>query len=293
MTKKKKRMIVFAVVATILLGLIIWTAWGNTALELNRYIISSDRLPEAFDGYRIAHVSDLHNTEIGKDNEKLLAMLREADPDIIAITGDIIDSRNTDIDIVLQFTKTAMEIAPCYYVTGNHEARVSEYDELKAGLTEQGVIILEDKCIGLDKSEETISLLGVNDPSFQTDYLFGDSETVMQSKLQEIINEEDTYTILLSHRPELFEVYTESKVDLVLSGHAHGGQFRLPFVGGLVAPNQGLFPKYDSGLYTEENTNMIVSKGIGNSILPFRFNNRPEVILIELKYSNRGVQNEK
>ena len=293
MTKKKKRMIVFAVVATILLGLIIWTAWGNTALELNRYIISSDRLPEAFDGYRIAHVSDLHNTEIGKDNEKLLAMLREADPDIIAITGDIIDSRNTDIDIALQFTKTAMEIAPCYYVTGNHEARVSEYDELKAGLTEQGVIILEDKCIGLDKSEETISLLGVNDPSFQTDYLFGDSETVMQSKLQDIINEEDTYTILLSHRPELFEVYKESKVDLVLSGHAHGGQFRLPFVGGLVAPNQGLFPKYDSGLYTEENTNMIVSKGIGNSILPFRFNNRPEVILIELKYSNRGVQNEK
>lgn len=288
MTKKKKRIIIFAVVAAILLALIVWTAWGNTALELNRYIISSDRLPEAFDGYRIAHVSDLHNTEIGKDNEKLLAMLREADPDIIAITGDIIDSRNTDIDIALQFTKTAMEIAPCYYVTGNHEARISKYDELKQGLTEQGVIILEDKCIGLDKSEETISLLGVNDPSFQTDYLFGDSETVMQSKLQDIINEEDTYTILLSHRPELFEVYTESKVDLVLSGHAHGGQFRLPFVGGLVAPNQGLFPKYDAGLYTEENTNMIVSKGIGNSILPFRFNNRPEVILIELICSNLG-----
>ena len=131
-------------------------------------------------------------------------------------------------------------------------------------------------------SGETIVLLGVNDPSFQTDYLFGDSETVMQSKLQEIINEEDTYTILLSHRPELFKVYTESKVNLVLSGHAHGGQFRIPFMGGLVAPNQGLFPKYDAGLYTEENTNMIVSRGIGNSILPFRFNNRPEVILIDL-----------
>lgn len=293
MTKKKKRMIVFAVVATILLVLIIWTAWGNTALELNRYTVSSERLPEAFDGYRIAHVSDLHNTEMGKDNDKLLKMLRAADPDIIAITGDIIDSRNTDIDLALQFTKTAMEIAPCYYVTGNHEARVSEYDELKEGMIELGVVVLEDRRIELEQSKETITLLGVNDPSFQTDYLFGDSETVMQSKLQEIINEEDTYTILLSHRPELFEVYTESKVDLVLSGHAHGGQFRLPFVGGLVAPNQGLFPKYDAGLYTEENTNMIVSKGIGNSILPFRFNNRPEVILIELKYSNRGVQNEK
>lgn len=283
MTRKKKRIIVFAVVATILLGLIIWTAWGNTALELNHYTISSDRLTEAFDGYRIAHVSDLHNTEMGKDNEKLLDMLQEADPDIIAITGDIIDSRNTDIDVALQFTKDAMEIAPCYYVTGNHEARVSEYDELKEGMIELGVVVLEDGRIELEQSGETITLLGVKDPSFQTDYLFGDSETVMQSKLQEIVNEEDSYTILLSHRPELFEVYTESKVDLVLSGHAHGGQFRLPFVGGLVAPNQGLFPKYDAGLYTEENTNMVVSKGIGNSILPFRFNNRPEVILIELQ----------
>ena len=282
MTVKKKRIIVLAVVAVILLALIIWTAWGNTALELNTYTISSERLPEGFDGYRIAHISDLHNAEMGKNNEKLLDMLREAEPDIIAITGDIIDSRNTDIDVALQFTKDAMEIAPCYYVTGNHEARVSEYDELKEGLTEQGVIILEDECIELEQSGKTISLLGVNDPSFQTDYLFGDSETVMQSKLQEIINEDDTYTILLSHRPELFEVYTESKVDLVLSGHAHGGQFRLPFSGGLVAPNQGLFPKYDAGLYIEENTNMIVSRGIGNSILPFRFNNRPEVILIDL-----------
>ena len=283
MTVKKRKIIVLAVVAVLLLALIIWTAWGNTALELNTYTISSDRLPGAFDGYRMAHVSDLHNAEMGKDNDKLLDMLRETEPDIIAITGDIIDSRNTDIDIALQFTKAAMEIAPCYYVTGNHEARVSEYDELKEGMIELGVVVLEDGRINLEQSGETVSLLGVNDPSFQTDYLFGDSETVMQSKLHEITNEEDTYTILLSHRPELFEVYTESKVDLVLSGHAHGGQFRLPFVGGLVAPNQGLFPKYDAGLYTEENTNMIVSKGIGNSILPFRFNNRPEVILIELQ----------
>ena len=288
MTMKKKRIIVFAVVVAFLLVLFVWSAWGNTLLELNTYTISSGRLPKAFDGYRIAHISDLHNTEMGKDNKKLLDMLREAKPDIIAITGDLIDSRNTDIEIALKFTGAAMEIAPCYYVTGNHEARVSEYDELKEGMIELGVAVLEDGCIELEQSGETITLLGVNDPSFQTDYLFGDSKTVMQSKLQEIINEEETYTILLSHRPELFEVYRESKVDLVLSGHAHGGQFRLPFVGGLVAPNQGLFPKYDAGLYTEDNTNMIVSRGIGNSILPFRFNNRPEVILIELKYNDLG-----
>ena len=288
MTVKKKRIIALAVVAAILLALIIWMAWGNTALQLNTYTISSERLPETFDGYRIAHVSDLHNAELGKDNEKLLNMLREAKPDIIAITGDIIDSRNTDINIALQFTNAAMEIAPCYYVTGNHEARVSEYDELKAGLIEQGVVVLEDATTEISLDGDTITLIGVNDPSYQTDYLFGDSETVMNGKLQEISDVENGFTVLLSHRPELFEIYADNNMDLVLSGHAHGGQFRLPFVGGLVAPNQGLFPKYDAGIYTEENTNMIVSKGIGNSILPFRFNNRPEVILIELNCSDSG-----
>ena len=271
-----------AVVAAVLLALIIWTVWGNTALELNTYTISSDILPEAFDGYRIAHISDLHNAEMGKDNEKLLDMLRETEPDIIAITGDIIDSRNTNIDIALQFTKAAMEIAPCYYVTGNHEARISKYDELKAGMEAAGVVVLEDEKTKISLEGGEITLIGVNDPSYQTDYLFGDAEAVMQSKLQEISDAENEFTILLSHRPELFEVYADNKMDLVLSGHAHGGQFRLPFVGGLVAPNQGLFPKYDAGLYTEENTNMIVSRGIGNSIIPFRFNNRPEVILIDL-----------
>lgn len=283
MTAKKKRIIILAVVSAILVALIIWIIWGNTALELNRYTISSDRLPEAFDGYRIAHISDLHNAEMGKDNEMLLDMLREAEPDIIAITGDMIDSRNTDIEIAVQFVEQAVKIAPCYYVTGNHEARVSEYDTLKEALVEIGVFVLEDEQIEIERSGENITLLGVDDPSFRTDYLFGDSATVMKSKLQELKNDESTYTILLSHRPELFDVYAESDIDVILSGHAHGGQFRLPFVGGLVAPNQGLFPKYDAGLYTEENTNMIVSRGIGNSILPFRFNNRPEVILTELQ----------
>ena len=288
MTVKKKRIIALAVVAAILLALIIWTAWGNTALQLNVYTISSDRLPEAFDGYRIAHVSDLHNAELGEDNEKLLDILQEAKPDIIAITGDIIDSRNTDIEIALQFTKAAMEIAPCYYVTGNHEARVSEYDELKAGLIKQGVVVLEDATSEISRDGDAITLIGVNDPSYQTDYLFCDSETVMNGKLQEISDEENGFTVLLSHRPELFEIYADNNMDLILSGHAHGGQFRFPFVGGLVAPNQGLFPKYDAGLYTEENTNMVVSRGIGNSILPFRFNNRPEVILIELEHKDAG-----
>lgn len=280
--KNKKRRIVLAVIVAILSALIIWIIWGNTALELSTYTVTSDKLPEAFDGYRIAHISDLHNTEIGANNENLISMIKNAEPDMIAITGDLIDSRNTNVETALQFAEKAIKIAPCYYVSGNHEARVSEYEELKSGLTELGVIVLEDERTEIEISGEKISLLGVDDPSLQTDYLFGDSATVMQNKLQGLVVDGNIYTILLSHRPELYEVYTESKVDLVLSGHAHGGQFRLPFVGGLVAPNQGFFPEYDSGLYSEDNTNMIVSRGIGNSFLPFRFNNRPEVILIEL-----------
>ena len=283
MTAKKKKFIFLAVVAAVLVALAIWIAWGNTALELNTYTVSSAKLPESFDGYRIAHVSDLHNTEMGKDNENLLAMLRDADPDMIAITGDLIDSRNTDIEVALQFIREAVKIAPCYYVTGNHEARVNEYGELKAGMEVAGVTVLEDVRTEIGMEGETITLIGVNDPSYQTDYLFGDSETVMNAKLDELQTENDGFTILLSHRPELFDTYADYDIDLILSGHAHGGQFRLPFIGGLVAPNQGLFPEYDAGIYTEGNTNMLVSRGVGNSILPFRINNRPEVILIELQ----------
>ena len=283
MTAKKKKFIFLAVVAAVLIALVIWIAWGNTALELNTYTVTSARLPEIFDGYRIAHVSDLHNAEMGEDNEKLLTMLREADPDMIAITGDLIDSRNTNVEIALQFAQEAMKIAPCYYVSGNHEARVNEYEELKNGLISAGVIILEDTQTEISIEGQTITMIGVNDPSFQTDYLFGDSETVMNSKLTELHTDGEAFTVLLSHRPELFDAYAEHDVDLVLSGHAHGGQFRLPFIGGVVAPNQGLFPEYDAGVYTDGNTNMLVSRGVGNSILPFRINNRPEVILIELQ----------
>ena len=283
MTAKKKKFIFLVVVAIVLVVLVIWIAWGNTALELNTYTVSSAKLPQSFDGYRIAHVSDLHNAEMGKDNETLLTMLRDADPDIIAITGDLIDSRNTVIEVALQFVREAVKIAPCYYVTGNHEARVGEYGELKAGMEAAGVTVLEDVRTEISMEGETITLIGVNDPSYQTDYLFGDSETVMNTKLEELHSEKDGFTVLLSHRPELFDTYANHNIDVVLSGHAHGGQFRLPFIGGLVAPNQGLFPEYDAGIYTEDNTNMLVSRGVGNSILPFRINNRPEVILIELQ----------
>ena len=158
-----------------------------------------------------------------------------------------------------------------------------EYEDLKMGLAEAGVVILENQKVQITREGESITLMGIADTSFQEDYLFGDSESVARQAIERQQNESDGYTILLSHRPELFDLYVDTGMYLVFSGHAHGGQFRLPFVGGLVAPNQGFFPKFDEGRFTEENTTMIVSRGVGNSIIPIRFNNRPEIVMVTLR----------
>lgn len=277
----KKFLLIIISIAVLLVAFIAWVAWGNTALQLNSYSIEAHNLPKSFDGFRIAQISDFHNCEIGKNNERLISILDKADPDIIVITGDMIDSRSTDVDIALAFAKSAVEIAPCYYVTGNHEKRVEEYAILREGLTSLGVVVLNDDKTNITLSGESITLIGVDDPSFQADLMLDDAD-LMKEKLNKLTSYDDGYSILLSHRPELFDTYVESNVDLVFSGHAHGGQFRIPLVGGVIAPNQGVFPQYDSGIYDSNGTYMVVSRGVGNSIIPFRVNNRPEVILVTL-----------
>ena len=146
-----------------------------------------------------------------------------------------------------------------------------------------GTIVLEDEAISLEYNGESITLIGLSDPdaTIKGD-LFGEVPAMVSTKLRNLTEGDSGYTVLLSHRPELFETYVSSGIGLVLSGHAHGGQFRLPFIGGLIAPNQGLFPEYDAGLYTGGETNMVVSRGIGNSIIPIRFNNRPEIVVVKL-----------
>lgn len=278
--KKQTRRLAAVLLLAVLLA---WTLWSNTALELNTYTVSSEKLPESFDGYRIAHVSDLHNAQMGERNENLLAMLREAKPDMIAITGDLIDSRKLDMDIALDFIREAVKIAPCYYVTGNHEGRLENYDVMKAQMGTAGVTVLEDATAQITRGGESITLLGLHDPSFHGVYKPENIEKLADTQLTELYTNENEFTVMLFHRPSYFEVYADHGVDLVLSGHMHGGQFRLPFVGGLYTPSHGFFPDYDAGLYTQDNTSMLVSRGIGNSAFPLRFNNRPEVILIELK----------
>lgn len=282
MMKAKKKFIVLAAIVAILILLIIWIAYGNTDLEIYKYNVKSEDIPSEFDNFRIVQISDLHNAEFGENNEKLLLMLKQADADIIAITGDMIDSRNTDIDVAISFAQKAVNIAPVYYVNGNHESRVlGEYEKLKQGLTDAGVTILENSSADITIGDETISLIGINDPTFRMELVDDTMEQNIAHQLVNVIPDNDNYKVLLAHRPEYFDVYA-GKVDLVLSGHAHGGQFRIPFIGGLVAPGQGFFPEYYEGSHIKENTEMIVSRGIGNSIIPFRINNKPEIIVAEL-----------
>ena len=282
MMKTKKKFIVLAAIVAILILLIIWIAYGNTDLEIYKYNVKSEDIPSEFDNFRIVQISDLHNAEFGENNEKLLLMLKQADADIIAITGDMIDSRNTDVDVAISFAQKAVNIAPVYYVNGNHESRVlGEYEKLKQGLTDTGVTILENSSADITIGDEAITLIGINDPTFRMELVDDTMEQNIAHQLVSVISDNDNYKVLLAHRPEYFDVYAEN-VDLVLSGHAHGGQFRIPFIGGLVAPGQGFFPEYYEGSHIKENTEMIVSRGIGNSIIPFRINNKPEIIVAEL-----------
>ena len=263
----RKKHIVLLSIAIIFLVAVIWMIWGNTSVGLTSYTICEANLPEEFDGYQIAHVSDLHNSWLWK---KTLQHLRKANPDIICITGDIVDSNKTDVQRALDFASEAVKIAPCYYVTGNHELRLpaDQRDQLWQGLRALGVIVLFDEEIILEKNGDQIALVG---------HKMGNEKDVAD------LSDFDGYRILLSHRPEYFEDYVSGEYEIVLSGHAHGGQVRLPLLGGVIAPGQGLFPTYDSGIYTQGCTDMVVNRGVGNSRFPIRFANRPEVILITLQ----------
>ena len=275
----KRRVIVLIIAAALVLALLIWLLWANSSPAATQVTVASGALPEAFEGFKIAHVSDLHNAVFGRKNEKLLSLIRAVKPDIIAITGDLIDSRHTDIDSALAFVEAAAEIAPVYYVTGNHESRL-DFDEIEPRLIAAGARVLRNEAKDIGRGGERIRLAGIDDPSFIR--TGGTAEERAAAELEQLGDGGGTFTVLLAHRPELVEVYAEYGAGLVLSGHAHGGQVRLPLLGGLYAPGQGLLPEYDSGLYSLGETQMVISRGLGNSVAPLRVNNRPELVIVTL-----------
>ncbi|HIT29286.1 MAG TPA: metallophosphoesterase [Candidatus Scatomorpha stercoravium] len=275
----RRRHVLLIVILLALAALLAWAIWANGALTLTRVTLSSAEIPEEFRGFKIAHVSDLHNAVFGEGNRKLLSLLREAEPDIIAVTGDLADSRHTDTAAALDFAARAAGIAPVYYVTGNHEARL-DFASIEAGLAAAGVRVLRSEAVTLSRGGAEITLAGIDDPAFVKS---GAPASERAAELMEGLIPPEGFAILLAHRPELVETYAAYGADAVLSGHAHGGQIRLPIIGGLYAPGQGALPKYDSGLYTVSGCSLIVSRGLGNSVFPLRINNRPELLLITLE----------
>lgn len=255
--------------------------YQNNYLQITNYSIENTKIPKDFNNYKIIQISDFHNTKSNKITKELINTIKQEQPNIIVITGDLIDSKKTNIDISINLIEKLSNIAPIYYINGNHEISSNKYSELKEKLTTQKVTILENqtKTIKLNNSE--INLIGINDPTMNYNPYSTEAE-IIKSNLKESNYNKENYSILLSHRPEAFNTYVKENIDLVLTGHAHGGQIRLPFIGGVIAPNQGFFPKYTSNKHTKENTTMIVSRGIGNSIIPFRINNRPELVIIDL-----------
>lgn len=271
--------LLFSIIILVLIVLLVIVY--NKKIVISNITYKNSKVPSSFDGYKILQISDLHNAEFGKNQKTLIEKTKEIDPDIIFITGDLIDSYNTNIDISMKYIDGITDIAPIYFIPGNHESRIESYNELCDRLTSSGVKILNNKNVFIQKDSSSIGLIGLDDPAFiQT----SNQDELFKKLLVDLSKAIDSdFKMLLSHRPEKIVDYKDAKVDLVFSGHAHGGQFRIPFVGGLLAPNQGFFPKYTSGIYKEDNTSMIVSRGLGNSIFPFRINNSPELVVVTLE----------
>lgn len=283
MFKTKKRKIILFI-ASVSIGLFAFFRWQNNSITISEIVFKNDTIPETFKGYKILQISDLHNKEFGSKQNKILAKIEKINPDIIVVTGDLIDSNKTNINTSMELINKAINIAPIYYVSGNHEAWSGLYEDLKSKLENSGVVVLHNKKIKFFNNNDSIDIIGLADTSFiKSNLLEYDSNVETNNLLNKLTKDSTNFKILLSHRPELFDIYSSSNVDLIFSGHAHGGQFRLPFIGGLVAPDQVFFPKLTEGIHSNNNTSMIVSRGLGNSIIPLRIFNKPELIVVTLE----------
>ena len=269
--RRKYCILTVIVAAVLVLALTGWVIWSNLTVGLTTITVLEENLPHDFHGFRIAQVSDLHNSFLWKQT---VAQLKKVDPDITVITGDLVDSYDPDIALAMEFIAQAVQIADCYYVSGNHEARLPQqtYRDMVSRMREMGVTVLENTEVHVCRNDERILIAG---------HSWSESDRI------ENIGASEDYRILLSHQPDRFDAYAQAGYDLIFTGHAHGGQFRLPLLGGIFSPGQGLLPKYDSGMYTDGVADMIVSRGIGNSLFPIRLNNRPEVVLVILEQGER------
>lgn len=276
-----KRRLLYVFGASLLAYLFFY--FQNNALVTTEYTIRSEDVPNSFDGYTIVHLSDLHGKYFGDNQSILVEKTADMNPDMIVFTGDIVDEDRYDEQAGQILMEKLTEMAPVYYVTGNHEWKSGRFGSLEKKLQGVNVTVLRNKTEEIVVQGESIRITGIDDPTQANG--FSQEEETAELFIKEAladVSHDDGFHMLLSHRPELASLYARYDMDAVFSGHAHGGQFRIPFVGGVIAPNQGLFPEYDGGAYAIENTTMMVHRGLGNSVIPVRIFNRPEIVVVTL-----------
>ena len=254
--------------------------WSNTALQMGEFSPVFQDLPQGFDGCRIAVLGDLHSAFFGEENERLLEAVRAGEPEYIFLVGDLLDAfRDIPEDYAARTAAGLTGIAPTYYVTGNHEWAIGDVPELKNTLESQGVTVLSNQFLTLERGGDTVVLAGIDDPNGYADQK--SPETVAAEVYAEY---GDLFWILLAHRNDHFpEQYSLLGADLVISGHGHGGLIRLPFTDGLISTDRTFFPTYTAGLYEKNGSALFVTRGLGNSGPTFRLFNRPEVALVTLR----------
>lgn len=270
--------VLFVIIALIAL-LILDSRYRLVSTE---YVLSYSNLPASFDGYRIVQLSDLHMKDFG---EKLPELVSKQEPDIIVLTGDFLNMRTQETvgsqtEKLRPILESLAKIAPCYFVSGNHEWASGEMSELTSLLGELNIKYLRNEFVLLEKGDESVVLAGVEDPN-------GPADMMKPDELTRIINENypDKYKLLLAHRNDWMTKYPNLPVDTILCGHAHGGIVRLPFFGGAFGTEMDFFPKYDSGVFNEGNYDVVLSRGLGGYSIPPRFLNNPEVVTVILKIS--------
>ena len=268
-----------AVLTVFLLVLALFFRWENTALQITHFDPVFTDLPAGFDGCRIVVLSDLHGAEFGADNQELFQAVADQSPEYIFYLGDLEDKyRGPQPGYAEAVAAGLTAIAPTYYVTGNHEWAIGDVPELKERLAAQGVTVLSNSFVTLERNGDTVVLAGIDDPNGYADQK--PPETVAAEVYAAY---GDPFWLLLAHRNDRFqEQYSLLGADLVLSGHGHGGIIRLPFTDGLLSTNRTLFPSYTAGLYEENGSALFVTRGLGNSGPSFRLWNRPEVAVVTL-----------
>lgn len=255
----------------------------NNSLEVTEYPFVSRKLSRESRGYRIVQLSDLHGKLFGDSQQILAGKVEDLRPNLIVFTGDLIDSSRGGEEAGLLLMERLTAIAPVYYVSGNHEWRAGKFELLANRLAEAGVHVLRNERRIVKAGQSDIHLLGIDDPMRMK--LPREEKRIVDEDIRALVADIDVtndFTVLLSHRPDMLDIYARHGIDLTFSGHAHGGQFRLPLIDGLYAPQQGLFPRYTAGRHRRGSSELIINRGLGNSGFPQRLFNRPEIVMMEL-----------